>query len=413
MKIKKILISQPKPEIERSPYFDIARNFGIEVHFRPFIQVEGIPAKEFRKHRIDILSYNAVIMTSKNAVDHYFRICNEMRIIVPETMKYFCISEATAYYLQKYIQFRKRKIFFSNFSFADLVEIIKKKHKEEKFLLPCAEDANEEYTELLDREGIRYIKAPLYKAVYSDLKDINFSEYDMLVLFSSAGITSLFNNFPGFKQHNTMIAAFGEQTAKAVIHAGLKLHIHAPQPQAPSMAMALDQFLRGEQKNQPWQQTPFDMEAVIRNEAMRKNFIPQGSKKSSELKSPIPIASGKPAAKLAKAAAVKPVKTETAKPAKEAVKPAKAQPKKPEPKKPDPKKIVAKKPAKAKAKPVAKKPVKKTPVAIKTGKKQHKPAPKKVAKKKPVKLSRKPVAKKKLAPKKVKKSSAGKSKRKR
>ena len=129
MKIKKILISQPKPELERSPYFDLARNYNVEVHFRPFIQVEGIPAKEFRKNRIDILSYNAVIMTSKNAVDHFFRVCNEMRIIVPETMKYFCISEATAYYLQKYIQFRKRKIFFSNFSFADLVEIIKKKQK--------------------------------------------------------------------------------------------------------------------------------------------------------------------------------------------------------------------------------------------------------------------------------------------
>ena len=251
MKIKKILISQPRPELERSPYFDIARNFNIEVDFRPFIQVEGIPSKEFRKNRIDVLSYNAVIMTSKNAVDNYFRVCNEMRIIVPETMKYFCISEATAYYLQKYIQFRKRKIFFSNYSFADLVEIIKKKHKEEKFLLPCTDAPNDEYTDLLDKEGIRYVKAPLYRAVYSNLTDIKISEYDMLVLFSSAGITSLLRSFPEFNQQNTLIAAFGEQTAKAVIQAGLKLHVHAPQPQAPSMAMALEQFLRGEQTGMP------------------------------------------------------------------------------------------------------------------------------------------------------------------
>lgn len=259
MKIRRILISQPRPELERSPYFDIARNYNIEVDFRSFIQVEGIPAKEFRKNRIDILSYTAVIMTSKNAVDHFFRVCNEMRIIVPETMKYFCISEAIAYYLQKYIQFRKRKIFFSNYSFADLIEIIKKKHKDDKFLLPCTDASNEEYTDVLDREGLRYAKAPLYRAVYSNLTDINFGDYDMLVLFSSAGISSLYNSFPDFKQNNTMIAAFGEQTAKSVIQSGLKLHIHAPQPQAPSMAMALDQFLKGELKNEPWKQATFSM----------------------------------------------------------------------------------------------------------------------------------------------------------
>ncbi|MGP8215085.1 MAG: uroporphyrinogen-III synthase [Bacteroidia bacterium] len=262
MKIKRILISQPRPEIERSPYFEIARNFNVEVDFRPFIQIEGIPAKEFRKNRIDVLSYTAVIMTSKNAVDNYFRICNEMRVIVPETMKYFCISEATAYYLQKYIQFRKRKIFFSNFSFADLVEIIKKKHKEEKFLLPCTDMPNDEYTDLLDKEGIRYVKAPLYRAIYSNLTDINFSEYDLLVLFSSAGITSLLNNFPDFKQNNTLIAAFGEQTAKAVIQAGLKLHIHAPQPQAPSMAMALEQFLKGEKNEKQWQPVSLSLKNI-------------------------------------------------------------------------------------------------------------------------------------------------------
>ena len=317
MKIKRILISQPKPELERSPYFDIARNFNIEVNFRPFIQVEGIPAKDFRKNRIDILSYNAVIMTSKNAVDHYFRVCNEMRIIVPETMKYFCISEATAYYLQKYIQFRKRKIFFSNFSFADLVEIIKKKHKDEKFLLPCTDAANEEYTDVLDREGIRYVKAPLYRAVYSNLTDINFSEYDMLVLFSSAGVTSLLNNFPDFKQNNTMIAAFGEQTAKAVLQAGFKLHIHAPQPQAPSMAMALDQFFKGELQNKPWQQVPFGSVPTPqpRYPGSKKAAIIKPAPKIAPKKEETPKKENKVAAPVAKAKPIskKIIKTKAAK----------------------------------------------------------------------------------------------------
>ena len=244
MKIKKILVSQPKPELERSPYFEIARNFNIEMSFRPFVEVEGIPARDFRKNRVDILSYTAVIMTSKNAVDHFFRICNEMRIIVPETMKYFCISEATAYYLQKYIQFRKRKIFFSNYSYADLIDMIRKKHKDDKFLLPCSDAPNEEYTSLL--EGLKYAKAPLYRAVLSNLSDINFSEYDMVVLFSSAGVTSLFNSFPDYKQNETVFAAFGEQTAKAATEAGLKLHLIAPQQQAPSMPTAMDLYLKGE-----------------------------------------------------------------------------------------------------------------------------------------------------------------------
>jgi uroporphyrinogen-III synthase len=375
MKIKRILISQPRPELERSPYFDIARNYNIEVDFRPFIQVEGIPAKEFRKNRIDILSYNAVIMTSKNAVDHFFRVCNEMRIIVPETMKYFCISEATAYYLQKYIQFRKRKIFFSNFSFADLVEIIKKKHMAEKFLLPCTDAANEEYTDILDKEGIKYVKAPLYKAAYSNLTDIDFNSYDMLVLFSSAGIVSLLNNFPDFKQHNTMIAAFGEQTAKAVISAGLKLHIHAPQPQAPSMAMALDQFLKGEMKNEPWQQAPF-VPQVNQGPRLAPSRMPKVPKPPKVAKTP----KAEPVVKKEekKVVAAKPV----AKPAPKAKEVKKAKP------------AVKAKPVKAKAKPAPKKakPVKKA---------KSKPAPKKQVKKTKPKAVKKHAAKKHSAPKKV------------
>jgi len=386
MKIKKILISQPRPEIERSPYFEIARNFNVEVDFRPFIQVEGVPAKEFRKQRIDVLSYNAVIMTSKNAVDNYFRICNEMRVIVPETMKYFCISEATAYYLQKYIQFRKRKIFYSNFSFADLVEIIKKKHKEEKFLLPCTDAPNDEYTDLLDREGIRYIKAPLYKAVYSNLTDIKMEEYDMLVLFSSAGITSLLNNFPDFKQHHTLIAAFGEQTAKAVIQAGLKLHIHAPQPQAPSMAMALEQFLRGEQKGKQdhWQPVSLSIQNIeemtpVKKQPPKRNV--RSVAKPKEVVTPVAVIEKKVEV--------------IAKPFKKAV----------EKPKPAPKKVV--KPVAGKAKPAPKKVVKLV------AKKTVKPKAKKVAK--PVKAKKaKPAAKKKVvkvAPKGKKKAKPAKRKR--
>jgi len=383
MKIKKILISQPKPELERSPYFDLARNYNVEVHFRPFIQVEGIPAKEFRKNRIDILSYNAVIMTSKNAVDHFFRVCNEMRIIVPETMKYFCISEATAYYLQKYIQFRKRKIFFSNFSFADLVEIIKKKHKDEKFLLPCTDATNEEYTDILDREGLKYVKAPLYRAAYSNLTDINFADYDMLVLFSAAGITSLLNNFPEFKQQHTMIAAFGEQTAKAVLNAGLKLHIHAPQPQAPSMAMALDQYLKGEVTNAPWQQVPFDP-----NAPSKPKFPP--AKKVPKPRVPKPVAEAaketKPVKEIAKPVPKKAVAKPAPKPVVKAkpVQKAKAKPAaKPKPAK------------KGNAKPAAKKQVKKSkPVSKPKTKTQSKPITKvKVNKKhssaKPIKANKK------------------------
>lgn len=336
MKIKKILVSQPRPELERSPYFEIARTYGIDIDFRPFIQIEPIPSRDFRKNRIDILSYGAVIMTSKNAVDHYFRMCNELRIIVPETMKYFCLSEATAYYLQKYIQFRKRKIFSSNYSFADLVEIIKKKHKEEKFLLPCAVDSSDEYTELLDKEGIRYVKAPMYRAIYSTLSDIDFSQYDIVVLFSSAGVSSLLSSFPKFHENKLMIATFGEQTALAVLQAGLKLHIHAPQPHAPSMAMALDQYLKGEQTNQPWQQAPFPSLNAPKKEEKKAIAKPQNVK-------PAPV---KPAQRL-HPIMTPPAAIEVLSKAPVKAKPTPAKPNKPAPPKPKakpaPKKVVVKK----------------------------------------------------------------------
>jgi uroporphyrinogen-III synthase len=242
LKVKSILVSQPKPESDKSPYFDLAKKCNVKIDFRPFIHVEGIPAADFRKDRINISEHTAVILTSKNAVDHFFRMCQEMRVSIPDTLKYFCISESTAYYLQKYVVYRKRKIFHGKQTFLDLIDVIKK-HKEEKFLLPCSDKHKEEVPEVLDQLSINYTKAILYKTVCSDLSDLADVNYDVLVFFSPSGIKSLFQNFPKFKQNKTRIAAFGPTTAKAVKEAGLKLDIHAPMPAAPSMTMALEQYI--------------------------------------------------------------------------------------------------------------------------------------------------------------------------
>jgi uroporphyrinogen-III synthase len=242
MKVKSILVTQPKPETEKSPYFDLAKKYNVKIDFREFIHVEGIPAAEFRKDRINLPDFTAVIFTSRNAVDHFFRVCNELRFTVPDTMKYFCISESTAFYIQKYIVYRKRKIFYGKTS-ADLLELIKK-HRKEKFLLPCSDVSKQEITELLDQNKIDYTKAVLYRTVGSDLSDLANVNYDMLVFFSPSGITSLFKNFPKFKQNNTRIAAFGTTTMQAVLDAGLKLDVQAPAPEAPSMTMAIENYLK-------------------------------------------------------------------------------------------------------------------------------------------------------------------------
>lgn len=243
-KAKNILISQPKPENEKSPYFDLAKKYNLNQTFRQFIRIDGIPAKDFRSQRIDILEHKAVILTSRLAVDHYFRICNEMRVTVPETMKYFCINEATAYYLQKYIQYRKRKIFFGHQTIQDLVDVIKK-NKEEKFLLPASDVQREQICEFLDVLTINYTKAVMYKTVSADLSDIkNLNEYDMLVFFTPAGIRSLKYNFPNFKQGNTRIACFGPATAEELSKNGYRLDIYAPNPKNPSMTGAIDDYLK-------------------------------------------------------------------------------------------------------------------------------------------------------------------------
>ncbi|HNO70459.1 MAG TPA: uroporphyrinogen-III synthase [Bacteroidia bacterium] len=243
MKIKSILVTQPKPESDKSPYLDLSKKYNLKIDFIPFFHMEGISAKEFRQERINLSDYTAVILTSRHSIDHYFRLCQEMRFEVPETMKYFCASEAVAFYIQKHTQFRKRKIFYGQHNIHDLTPYLRK-HKEEKFLLPHSNTHNKEIDDLLDKEKISYTKALFYRAVPTDLSHIKDLNYDALVFFSPADIKSLRKNFPKFKQRDIKIAAFGSATAKAVAGAGLHLDIHAPTPEAPSMTAALENHIK-------------------------------------------------------------------------------------------------------------------------------------------------------------------------
>jgi uroporphyrinogen-III synthase len=245
--IKTILVSQPKPEGEKSPYFDLAEKYKLKIDFRPFIHVEGIGAQEFRQQKVNIAEHTAIILTSKTAVDHFFRIAEEMRFEVPDTMKYFCITEAVAFYLQKYVTYRKRKIFYGKATIEELVELMKK-HKGEKFLLPCTDILRDNIPLTLEKHNINFTKAVLYRTVASDLSDLEDVKYDMLVFFSPGGIESLFKNFPDFKQNGTIIAAFGPTTANAVVKNNLRLDVHAPQPNAPSMTGAIELFVKEQLK---------------------------------------------------------------------------------------------------------------------------------------------------------------------
>ncbi|MBN1132194.1 MAG: uroporphyrinogen-III synthase [Bacteroidales bacterium] len=247
-RIRKILVSQPEPENNKSPYHDLAEKHNLKIDFRPFIHVEGVSAKEFRQEKVDLPAHSAVIFTSKTAIDHFFRIAEETRTVISESMKYFCISEATAFYLQKYIVYRKRKIFYGEGKMEDLVEIMLK-HKDEKFLLPLSAAHKTEIPALLDQHKFRFTKTILYRTECSDLSDLADVNYDILVFYSPSGIKSLFQNFPNFRQNDTKIASFGDKTARAVIEAGLRLDIQAPQPQAPSMTMALENFIKDFNKN--------------------------------------------------------------------------------------------------------------------------------------------------------------------
>lgn len=242
MKVKSVLVSQPEPDSGKSPYFELAEKHNIKIDFRPFIKIEGVPVKEFRQTKIQITEHTAVIFTSRTAIDHFFRISQDLKLDIPDVMKYFCISEATAFYLHKYIVYRKRKIFYADGQFSDLINVMKK-HPDEKFLLPLSDIHKQEIPELLDKEGYSYTKAILYRTVSSDLSDLKDVNYDILVFFSPSGIKSLFHNFPKFKQKNIRIACFGSSTAKAVLEAGLRLDIEVPTAKAPSMAMALEQYI--------------------------------------------------------------------------------------------------------------------------------------------------------------------------
>jgi uroporphyrinogen-III synthase len=239
-----ILVSQPQPtDLEKSPYGDLTRKYNVDIDFQKFINIEGIPSKEFRQSRINLLEFSAVIFTSRNAVDHYFRMAKELRADIPQTMKYFCMSESTAFYLQKYVQYRKRKIFHGKQSFDDLMEIIRK-HKEEKYLLPCSDIHKASISKMLDDNLVTYTKGIFYKTLASDLSHIDIKKYDMLIFFSPSGIASLLKNFPEFKQNSTVIGAFGPTTTKAVKDAGWILNIEAPTKTAPSMTMAIEAFLQ-------------------------------------------------------------------------------------------------------------------------------------------------------------------------
>ncbi|MCO6481956.1 MAG: uroporphyrinogen-III synthase [Flavobacteriales bacterium] len=243
MKIKNILVTQPAPTDEKSPYFALAKKHGLKIDFKPFIKIEAVPGQEFRQERINILDHSAIVLTSRNAVDHFFRMCKELRITVPESMKYFCVSESVAYYVQKYIVYRKRKVFIGRLTFSDLMDVIKK-HKDERFLVPCSDIQKAEIPILLDKAGVNYTNAVFYRTVASDLSDMRNVHYDMLVFFSPGGVESLKKNFPDYKQKDTVIAAFGPTTAKAVRDAGLRLDIEAPMPEAPSMTGAIELYLK-------------------------------------------------------------------------------------------------------------------------------------------------------------------------
>ncbi len=247
--IKKVLITQPQPEGIKSPYFDLAKKYNINIDFHPFIKVEGVPAKDFRKQKIDIPAYTAVIFTSRNAIDHFFRMCDEMKLNVSQDTKYFCITEAVALYLQKFILYRKRKVFYS----ADgtnkcLFDVINKHKDNERFIYPCSESFDSEITNWLKNNNCEYSTPVLYKIISNDVKEVVSREYDIICFFTPGGVKSLLENFPQYQQNGTKIAAFGPNTFKAVEEAGLVLDIKAPIPQAPSMVSALEKYLTDTKK---------------------------------------------------------------------------------------------------------------------------------------------------------------------
>ena len=243
--IKKILVSQPKPSSEKSPYFDIAEKFGVELVFRPFIKVEGISAKEFRTQKISILEHTAIVFTSRHAIDHFFTLAKEMRLAIPEDMKYFCVTETISLYIQKYVQYRKRKVFFGTTGKIDDLIPTMAKHKNEKYLVPMSDVHNDAIAQQLDAKKLNHTECVMYRTVSNDFtpEEVKTFDYDMLVFFSPAGIEALTKNFPNFKKGDIAIATFGPATAKAAREAGLRLDLEAPSEKYPSMTGALQHYL--------------------------------------------------------------------------------------------------------------------------------------------------------------------------
>ena len=243
--IKKILVSQPKPSSEKSPYFDIARKYKVELVFRPFFKVEGITAKEFRQQKISLLNYTAVVFTSRHAIDNYFTLAKEMRIAIPEEMKYFCVTETIALYIQKYTQYRKRKIFFGTTGKVDDLIPAMMKHKNEKYLVPLSSVHNDNVKNLLDAKKLMHAECVMFRTVSDNLteEEIKNFDYDMLIFFSPTAVKALKQNFPGFEQGDIKIAAFGPATAKTIAEEGLTLDLQAPSKDYPSMSSALEAYL--------------------------------------------------------------------------------------------------------------------------------------------------------------------------
>ncbi len=243
MKLSKILVSQPKPTSDKSPYFDIARKYGVEIDFKQFIQVEALSAKEFRAQRINILDHTAIVFTSRHAIDHFFGLCAELRVQVPETMKYFCVSETISLYIQKYVQYRKRKVFFGTNGKMDTLLPLMVKHKTENYFVPLSSVHNDEIANMLNEANLQHTEGVMYRTVSHIYEPSELEGYDMMIFFSPAGIVSLKENLPNFVQGDTQIACFGPTTAAAIKEAGLRLDLEAPTAEAPSMTMALEQYL--------------------------------------------------------------------------------------------------------------------------------------------------------------------------
>ena len=248
MKVNKILVSQPKPASDKSPYFDIARKFDVTIDFKQFIKVESVTSKEFRQQKVTILDHTAIVFTSRHAIDHFFNLCTELRVNIPETMKYFCISETIALYIQKYVQYRKRKVFFGDNGKIEGLIPVMAKHKNEKYFVPLSDIHNDELTRMFESNNLQFTEAVMYRTVSHTFEPGELDGYDMMIFFSPAGIVSLKENLPDFNQGDLLIGCFGPTTAAAVKEAGLRLDLEAPTAEAPSMTMALEQYLAKKNK---------------------------------------------------------------------------------------------------------------------------------------------------------------------